>query len=200
MRNELLLVVALSVGCADRSLPVGTAQPLSVLPSASCQTSNPIDTGSYLTTDEGWLVHWPTTQGCIPVRYADALAAADALDAAVADWNALSCASLCLEAPTRGDAPAPAGREIFLDLDPAPKDEVFSQATLSYAEATGRITQARLLLNPAFPFDETNLFVVLGKAFGLQTQFAPGVDFGPIAQRFKNDVCALYGKPPRCGD
>ena len=214
MRRHLLSCTAVVALAACSARPLGTPgvddQPLRAQPAASCAQAPTAPGGDALVVSpEGWVVHWTLAPGCVAVRFDRSLGAfAEALTSAAAAWDEIACNRLCLQPPVETDDPdaLDATRTIGLSADPAPDPTGLSRTTLTYDAATGRLRNVRVLLDTTAPLDEENLFLVLGKALGLDglyfsTHFpSDRFDFHPLVQPMKDAICTLYGDPSRCGE
>jgi hypothetical protein len=210
-RHALSAIFALALtACAARPLaPPGLERsPLAAAPPATCVAGpEPDATAPYTISSSGQLVHWTLGPPCVAVYYDASLAsAADSISAAVAAWNAVPCNPLCLDGPTERADPGPsdaADRSIQLVADGSSGAEKLSVSRLTYDESTGRMRNARVMINVATATSEPFFLLVLGKALGVDEHlFVPGAlqsDLQSFVQPIEDAVCALYA-PDRCAD
>ena len=212
MRAWIGLAVAVCLGgCSDRSLEATTPPPAGCQATAderaaAAAETNPIDLTLSI-SNEGWLAHWTLESGCIGVSYDPSMSTmADAIAAAVAQWNALPCNPVCLEAPVEEPVSKPPyDSDLHKVLITAAYDWAYSPAnpywyrtTPIYHSDSGRIVAAYVSI-PSPPIKPEWLLTALGEALGVRRtiEWSPFPDPVATLQTLQDIVCMLYA---RCQD
>lgn len=167
---------------------------------------------------DGKVLHWVLSEGCIQTSYApDMKGSVAEFEAALAAWDEQSCSELCFTAPVESTVPAEDFSQKRLHLVSGAPEGVTGttgykvQSALTFRRSTGRILQSVIYVNTAVAGEVTrgDWLAAVGKALGLAT---PEVDVDSVLSREQpqprtalterdvESVCRLYGRPPFCGD